>query len=56
MKYIKMHDQKYYCRKLDNNKLKYDNRLCYNQILNFKPNKKRNFISLNIHVMIDSHI
>ena len=42
-----MCDQKYYCKKLNNNKLKNHNH-AINQIFNFRPNKNRNFICQQI--------
>ena len=47
--------RKYHCRKLDNNKLKYDNHAITKYSIS-KQKKIESYINQNIHATIDSHI
>jgi len=47
--------RKYYCRKLDNNKLKYDNHAITKYSIS-NQTKIESLYSKNIHVLVDSQI
>ena len=50
-----MHDLKYYCTKLNNNKLKYDNHAITKYSISNQI-KTESLYSKNIHAIIDSQI